>query len=298
MNDTSINFKSYIESIIKNLQEKPGADYTVCSKSVRKNNGVARTGIIINREGAEACPIIYVDDFYREGITEKEIEEISDALYADFYEAEREIPVNLADFSEFERAKKKLAFKLVSASQNSELLQKTPHKRFYNLAMVFYYALPEVRPHKSAAILIKQHHIKKWGVSLKKLYEAAFANTPVLFPAVIESMEDIMRGIFEEEPCGQKIPMFVLSNNQKLYGAACMLYPGLIGKFAREKGQDFYILPSSVHEVILVPAKDTNPESLQAIVTDINHTQVAPDEVLADSVYYYSRNRDKILWIS
>ncbi len=96
-----------------------------------------------------------------------------------------------------------------------------------------------------------------------------------------------------------KMPMYVLTNRQKLYGAACMLYPGVLKEFGRQLGQDFYILPSSVHEVILVPG-ETGAEhgALQKIVKEINQTQVAEDEVLADSVYYYSRGEDRILWIS
>ena len=96
-----------------------------------------------------------------------------------------------------------------------------------------------------------------------------------------------------------KMPMYVLTNQQKLYGAACMLYPGVLKAFSEENGQDFYVLPSSVHEVILIPAEPgTNEALLREIVTEINRTQVAKDEVLADSIYYYSRNRDQIIWLS
>lgn len=303
MNDTSINFTSYVQTILRHLEEKPGRDYTVFSKSVRKNNGITRTGIVVRREGTNACPVIYVDEFYREGITEKEIREISDALYEEFFRREPEISADLSDFSEFEKARKRLAFKLVSASRNSELLQKTPHKMFYNLAALFYYAVPDdampgLCPEESAAILINYHHIRQWGIEPEMLCEAALSNGPILLPGKIESMEEIIGGFMKEEGVGQRIPMFVLSNVRKLFGAACVLYPGILKSFAMEKGQDFYLLPSSVHEMILVPAdSDTDPETLCEIVTDINRTQVSPDEVLADSVYFYDRHKDEILWI-
>ena len=85
---------------------------------------------------------------------------------------------------------------------------------------------------------------------------------------------------------------------QKMNGAACMFYPGVLEDFGKKLGRDFYLLPSSVHEVILVPADETvSKEALWEIVTDINRTQVAEEEILADSVYYYDRKKDRILWI-
>ncbi len=78
-----------------------------------------------------------------------------------------------------------------------------------------------------------------------------------------------------------------------------MLYPEVLKNFSERLGQDFYVLPSSVHEVILVPVNsEADQESLRGIVTDINRTQVAEEEILADSVYFYSRNLNKILWLS
>ncbi|MDE7404300.1 MAG: hypothetical protein K2M81_04265, partial [Lachnospiraceae bacterium] len=143
----------------------------------------------------------------------------------------------------------------------------------------------------------------------------------VLFPSIIENMQQVMRSILmdgmeNDSLCGKeteelldevcmqeltqtKMPMYVLTNKQKLYGAACMLYPGVLKTFAEKIQRDFYILPSSIHEVILVPADaDTDKEALHEIVTEINRTQVAEEEVLADSVYFYSKNKDKVLWIS
>ena len=110
---------------------------------------------------------------------------------------------------------------------------------------------------------------------------------------------ELLKEVWEQEVGETKMPMYVLTNKQKLYGAACMLYPGVLKGFAEKIGRDFYILPSSVHEVILVPAdSNTDQEALCEIVTEINRTQVAEEEILADSVYFYNKKLDKVLWIS
>ena len=92
-----------------------------------------------------------------------------------------------------------------------------------------------------------------------------------------------------------RIPMYVLSNKQKLQGAACMFYPDILKNFAEEKNSDLYILPSSIHEVILLPAVgDLEKEGLLEMVTEINKTQVQECDVLADSVYYYNRKLQQL----
>jgi hypothetical protein len=172
--------------------------------------------------------------------------------------------------------------------------------------------------------------MRQWKTNPEELFRIAERNSPRLFPWSIDSMEEVMRGMLAEdlsregnhedaglvkeneqkdwtdELIGQiaagftsgRLPMYVLTNRQKMNGAACMFYPGVLEDFGKKLGRDFYLLPSSVHEVILVPADETvSKEALWEIVTDINRTQVAEEEILADSVYYYDRKKDRILWI-
>ena len=323
--NTSIDFTSFTQKILEILRKKLGADYTVFSHCVRKNNGMELTGIVAKYTGRTTYPTIYINSLYRDGITEEEIVEAADTLYEEFLASEFEKDVDLSDFVTFDKAKERLAFKLIHAEKNKELLKDVPHRLFHNLAIVFYYVVKEPPFYGKASILVRDSYKKRWGISTDELMELALKNTPALLPGVINDMEEVMREIIaenikndlkeesffdeklleelisqmSEKPEKKKIPMYVLTNKQKLYGAACMLYPGVLKNFAEKMKQDFYILPSSVHEVILVPANaGTDQQSLREIVTDINRTQVAADEVLADSVYFYSRSRDKVLWLS
>ncbi|MBD5547157.1 MAG: hypothetical protein HDQ97_07145 [Lachnospiraceae bacterium] len=321
MNDTSIEFTSFTQSILKDLQKKLGDNYSVFSHHVKKNNGIELTGIVAKRKGCNTSPTFYINDFYKPDITREETRKIADMLYDHFQAAEFEDDLDLSQFIEFDKAKENLAFKLIHAEKNRELLKLVPHKLFHNLAIVFYYTVQEAPFYGKGAILVYNNHMKHWEISLDTLYHTAFKNTPVLFPSIIENMQEVMRGILMDgieddilcvkdteelldEVCMQelaetKMPMYVLTNKQKLYGASCMLYPGVLRAFAEKIQRDFYILPSSVHEVILVPANaDTDRDALCEIVTEINRTQVAEEEVLADSVYFYSKSMDKVLWIS
>lgn len=328
MSGTSMDFTSFTKIILENLQKMLGEGYMVFAQSVRKNNGVRRTGIVARRIGQNTSPTIYIDGLYTQGITREEADRISEGLYNDFRAAEFGEEPDLSGFCSYETAWKGLAFKMISAEKNKELLGTIPHKLFHNLAVVFYYTLREAPFYGKASVLVNSQHMQHWGVSTGELYKRAFSNTPRLFPGVIEDAEKIMQEIFmgtikgdgldragyeKEEAPGEKwmgemacqmardcqrgkIPMYVLTNRQRHYGAACLLYPGLLEKFADRAGQDFYVLPSSVHEMILVPAGvDVGKDSLREIVADINRKHVAEEEVLADSVYYYSRGKKKVI---
>lgn len=331
MNNTSMNFTSFTESILKQLREELGSSYTVFSKIVNKNNGVRRTGIIIRKEGQNTFPTVYIDGFFREGMTQGEMEELSLSILQELHRAELTQEVDLSDFIAFDRAGRKLAFKLVNAEKNRELLRRVPHKMFHDLALLYYYTVQEPPFCGNAVILVDNQHMRQWETNPRELYQRACANTPVLFPSEIDSMQEVMKGMLAQELARErkesaaagkeaaespyekdwmddlieqmaaqflveKIPMYVLTNRQKLNGAACMLYPGVLKQFAGKVGRDLYILPSSVHEVILVPVEDQiDQEALRDIVTDINRTQVAADEVLSDSIYRFSREKDRIL---
>lgn len=329
---TSMNFTSFTQLILKSLQEELGGDYTVLSGIVNKNNGVRRTGITIKREGQNAFPTIYIDCYYREDMTEREILLIAEELLENFAAAELEERVDLSGFAEFESAKEKIAYKIISAEKNKKLLREIPHKAVHNLAIVYFYTVQEAPFYGNAVVLINNLHMRQWKTDPEELFQIAYSNTPKLFPWVIDSMEEIMRGILAQDlsrereennraACGEKenvqegwedelmgqiasefaagrVPMYVLTNRQKTNGAACMLYPNVLKEFGEKLGRDFYLLPSSVHEVILVPdGESVSKEALWEIVTDINRTQVAQEEILADSVYFYNRKKDRILWI-
>lgn len=329
MNDKSINFKSFTQIMLSYLKERLGENYTVFAHSVKKNNGIELTGIVISRTGCNTSPTFYIDGIYHEDITDEEVKKEAERIYDQFQKAEIKEDLDFSDFLDYQKVKEKVAVKLINAKKNKELLTEIPHKLFYDLALVVYYPVQEVPFEGKASVLIYHTHRKQWGIDEEELLKEAIGNTPRLFPGKIESMDHVMKQIFSaelgknynnEELCklgiseeewadilmlsGRKngkrtIPMYVLSNRQKLYGAVCMLYPDLLKNFAEKIGQDCYILPSSIHEVILVPANAASGgEELREIVTDINRTQVAEEEVLADSVYYYSKITDDILLLS
>lgn len=296
--DTSITFSNFTEILREMIQEELGEEYEIEIKEVRKNNGLELVGMVAKKKNCNTSPAIYINDYYKEGITLAEIETVAGSICKDVQQSEFDETIDLSGFLDFKKARFNLAFKLIHTEQNKDLLTTIPHRPFLNLAITYYYAVNEAPFHGNASILIGNNHMEQWHTNEEELFQAAQQNTPLLLPWKMDNMETVMEKLLEieKEDSNPTFPMYVLSNQQKLLGAACLLYPGVLQQCAEELNGNFYVLPSSIHEVILMPEdKCTCADELIDIVTEINHTQVAPDEVLADSVYFYNSEDDKLV---
>ncbi len=308
--DTSMSLSFFTTTIMQKMQNQLGERFTVLSSTVKKNNAVELVGIVIREQGCNTSPTIYINDFYEEYKKGTAIETIVEKLY-EIYERNHLVKsVDLSGFTDYEQAKKHIAFKVINYEKNWELLKEVPHKVIFNLAIVFYYTVTEKPFDGKATILIHHSHLEHWKISEEELYRNAMINAPVMLPAKVENIENVMIKLlgknsrkeqeeilefFGETDKEDKFPMYVLSNRKRILGAACMFYPGVLKNFANKKQTNFYILPSSVHEVILLPETySSDKRFLLEMVTEINRTQVEETEVLADAVYFYDRICDKM----
>ena len=310
----SMNFDLFKESVIQILQENLGGEYKIYSDNMLKNNGVELTGIIIQKSGQNASPTIYINELFEEYQRGISLRKITETILQIHKQSCYEQFVDLHKFRSYEEAKEQIVFKLIHKEKNEKLLEKVPYRIFHNLAIVFYYVVNEPPFYGKASILITNKHLEYWKVDEEEFCRNAICNTPRILPPQIQNIEDVMKGLLKNEGTKDemveqlmtglkkeiagvdKIPMYVLSNTQKLQGAACMLYPEVIRNFAKAFHSNVYILPSSIHEVILLPEDECyRKEELLTMVTEINATQVDRCEVLADAVYFFDLEKNEIL---
>ena len=91
------------------------------------------------------------------------------------------------------------------------------------------------------------------------------------------------------------MPMYVVSNKKNLFGASAILYSDYLEEWAEELECDLYVIPSSVHELLVMPAAHAySGEEITEMIREINRTQVAREEILSDHVYIYRRNEGRI----
>ena len=145
-------------------------------------------------------------------------------------------------------------------------------------------------------VLIHHDHMEEWGITHKQLIQLAEKNTPELFPASFFGIHEVLRQLNVEIELdeGAEEQLYVLSNQQRNYGAAVILYPETLYRVAEELQSDYYIIPSSVHEVLVLKkerfqALQKDGVVLQNMIREINEDQVSAEEVLSDCPYFYDR---------
>lgn len=265
--------------------------------SVWKNNGIKEEALSIVEPGINVSPTIYLEPFYKRFQNGESIQTLADEIFEIHKSCSKQQSLDITSFTAYQHAKKRIVYKLVNYEQNRELLEKIPHRRYLDLAIVYYYIF-EDSVMENATILLHNSHLKMWNVTEEEVYKTACKNTPKLLPASIVGMHELLKNMLGEVPLeeetGDLCPMYVMTNDHKMNGAATMTYPHVIRDFAESIGENMFIIPSSVHELILVPETGTERGFLNDMVREVNETQVDPKEVLADHVYFYDRKEDHI----
>ncbi len=307
-----------------------GDEYRVVIKEVKKNNSTRLCGLVIEKKGVSVSPSFYLEPFYQEfqkGKRMWEIEEEILLLYDRFKVEGSDDELDLDFFADYSLVKEKIAYKLVNFERNKELLQEVPYFPYLDLAIVFYCRVL----HRSigvGSIMIKNDHLKYWGITKEELMETARDNTPRLLPCEVKNIREVIGDLIareikrkpereEEERDGvnwramwteevmnalntDSLPekensLLVLGNKDRIQGACSMIYQGVLQDVADYLDKDIYVLPSSIHEVLLLP--DTGSVAvfqLSEMVREVNETQVSEQEVLSEHVYRFDRRRGKL----
>lgn len=288
--------KEYAEEVLKEIKDlRPEINASV--QEVKKNNGVQRVGISVieGDEGTGISPTIYVDEMFDELTPAEAAIKVLDVL-----DNAPTPAFDVSNFLDWDKVKEKVRVKLVGVNGNQEF----PHIDVAeNLQAVFYVPAYLTDGGELGSIAIHQNHIDNWGVTVEELYEKALENTPRECPETLKGMSQVLAEMMGAEMaelmCAGLLPpedeqMFVLGNKDAIFGAATLLYPDALKNAAKKIGF-FIILPSSIHEVILVKATpDCDPDVLAGMIKEVNAGQVKPEEVLSDRPYYFNGREIKV----
>lgn len=300
----NVEIKEFAERVCDAVGKELGTEYQVEYKEVRKNNGVILHGMLIMFGEKNVVPTIYLDTFWEEYESGESWKKIIRRLVSIYRRDAPKGKIDMDFFRSFEEVKPRICYRLIGRKGNEELLSDVPYIEFLDLAVCFYYAYHGDMLGEGT-ILVHNSHQNLWETSTAELLRLAQDNTPRLFPWECHSLSVILREImgeefdskeeFREEDFSQDDSMLVLSNDRRLQGAICMLYPGVLEEIACRWEKSIYVLPSSVHEVILLPDVGRGgAKALKEMIVQVNNTQVAPEEVLSDSLYYYDFHEKRV----
>ena len=288
-------FKNEVVGKIREFLPESFAAAEVSLQVVRKNNDLQLTGLTIRSTDNNICPTIYLEKFYEEYEAGADMSEVLAKIAEVRMKHDVAEQFNVAQITDFEQIKGKLVPRLVNAEMNFELLETRPHMLIEDLA-VTYCALLDQSFDGTASVAVTNDLMKLWDTSVEELHKIAVANLSELLPSTFKGMTEVMSEMMgmsteEMEMMGmtpEDEQMFVLSNSIKVNGASAVLDTKMMEEIAEKVG-DFFILPSSVHELLIVPVRSgMDVDSLESMVREVNATQVQLEERLSDHVYTYS----------
>ncbi|MCD8018155.1 MAG: DUF5688 family protein [Clostridiales bacterium] len=285
-------FMDYMENNI--LSEwKDAADVRI--EATRKNNGITYQGLYIREAEETVAPTIYLEDYYASYRKGEDVESIISTIRAQYSWAMERASAYELDVLDYDHMKDRIIYRLVNFEKNKKMLQECPYVRLYDMVLTFRWVAHSDNIGIST-VLVTNQELKLWGISIHELILAAQANTCRLFPPRILSMNEVLRQTGQvQEEFEDGVTMYVLTNKQQINGATVLVYENVLQEFAEDKQTDFYVLPCSIHEMILIPSRELDePDRLYDMVREANTTAVSPGDVLSDSVYYYNRMDGKV----
>ena len=255
-------------------------------QDVRKNNGLILHGIIL-KDDKQIAPNIYLDDAFSEYKNGRSLDMIVSHI-SEIYEQSRKNEM-VIDFTDYEKVKKLIRFKLVNTERNAGYLADIPHDEFLDLSKIYFLCLKDSEDGMATTVITNQF-LEMWKKDKEEIALQAVENVKkeISFMNMKEILKEIAGiSIMEQEDC----PLYVLTNKARVYGAALMGCEDMLKYISHTmQKESFIILPSSIHEVLILfdeNDSDTDFSALRALVADVNETQVALDEILSYSIYKY-----------
>ena len=294
-----MGYETFKEELLDHLRRILGDERKIRFQTVEKNNGIQEEAVVLQEEEKRIAPTIYLREFFESWENEsRSMEEISREILWRNAHQEREVDFSLDSFENYEKARGQVYFKLINYEMNKVLLTKIPYIAYLDLAVVFYYRLEKGR-FQGATMLIHNCNLEAWKINSRQLLEDAVMNTSRKLPYSFRGMDALIHELSGEDAAdmdrGEEI-MYVLTNQEKCFGAAALLYPHVLSHISKILRRNFYVLPSSVHECILVPDQGQYSRlELARMVREVNQTQVEEDEILSYQVYYYDRQKETLM---
>lgn len=291
------NFKSTLTTIIRN---KLVAPYKVLTYKAFKN-GKEVDAFTITKEDTAATPTFYFKNLLEDYKNGKSITDIADDVLDLYFYAAKNSPTNIEECQDFNIQKNKICYRIVNKEAYKNQLPSIPHIDFFDLAIIFYSIL-SIDEESEMSFTVTNDMLRVWNATPQELFILATTNTPKLLPINITSLNALMFqvDIPQHETISDTIDnlpfdyVYAITNEYSRNGFSGIFYPGVLKCLGKRFG-NFYLLPSSIHEALIVPEDcGMTPEYLKEMVKAVNTDVVSPDEYLSDSIYQYNVEQDKI----
>lgn len=299
-----MNFEVFKDTLKEEVQNMFGETGAVLINQVQKVNQ-SRIGMTIKTDENTVSPMIYLEECYNEFKKGKELFDIAKDIIQILKNSSLNVDSLHSKLMDYEWIKKRLRVKVINQKRNESLLKGVPHEKQLDLALVSYVVLDEDSKMTS---LVLDSMVAMWNINPVELLEQAKQNTKVSNSVSIQKMNDfILDMILQSNGCQdediieqelqemltmqlqeqEQMDLYIVTNHTKCNGAYVMFQKEVLSQLAGQLGSGLYILPSSVHEILVVSCNGVTAKDLRNMVQDVNQTTVSAEEYLSDSVYYF-----------
>ena len=295
------DFDTFKDYVMENIHDYLGAKYTdadIMFKDMEKTGGVHYEGIIIRIDGELATPTLPLESYYDE--YKKGNKGLSDVLRTIAEDRERLAAgedIKAEKLTDFETVRGKIVPKLVNLETSKGYLMDKPYTKLNDMAVMYIAELGNDGRGSKMSMPINNSLLEAYGITKEELHDIAVKN--------INAQEANIRPLFDviAEMTGEQIAelpaqmkMFVVTNQSMMFGAAMMLNDNAVQELADKMGGngDFVIIPSSIHELLVLPVEGIEKSALDAMVLDVNRSVVDPMEQLSDHIYIYNAEAGEI----
>lgn len=298
--EKKMRFEEFVNTVVEKIKEYLPAtfkDASVETQVVVKGNDMTMTGLTIRSEGSTICPMIYLEEFFEVYQAGEEMKAVLEKIAE--IRVGTEIPDALFDIDQilrFDQAKERIVPRVVGREWNELLLQQRPYTEIEDLA-VTYHILMGQGENGISSIPVTNEMMKSWGTDAEELHKVALSNMKSLLPTTFRGMSSVMKAMVTGEEEGMALDgfdpsdeaMFILSNRENMFGATAILDKGIMERIAEAVGEA-YILPSSIHEMLIVPkTADMDASDLVEMVRTANESVVMPKDRLSNHIYRYEK---------
>ena len=306
------DFEFFCTKIKRAMELHFGKNYNVKISEVKKNNGVIYHGLAIMEAAKRSCPTIYLESFFEQYEQGRMLGDIVDSIIKIYEENNIMNDGELDFFADYDRVRDRLQIKLINRKLNDKLLEDVPFREFLDMAIVCFVSV-NVDDNVNGSILIHNNHICMWGIRSEQLLEDAISNSQKDNEILFMNIEDMMFNLKEQANCSAsededideirkemnergKSEMYVLTNKKQYFGASMIVHPGTIEKVREVLMEDFYIIPSSIHELLIIPCSiGCSTMSINNMIQEVNSSMLAKEEILSDHMYMYEHCNNSIL---
>ena len=294
-----MDFKSFCDAVASGIAEYL-LQYEIESirlETVCHNNGIEHVGLVILLQGESVSPTIYLEQYYQYMVRQQaSLSDVLELVAKEYRRVEdclqRQEPLTV----DLDQMQSRVFLRLVNYERNQETLANCPYIPFHDMAITFRY-LVKMDEEGIASALLDFDTLKRSKLSVEELYCAAKDNTIRLFPPFVRRLDEFLQERYPQNIQYPEEPeIYILSNQQFIYGATMMIYKDVIATIAEKIGKSMYIIPSSVNEVLLCFTEtQTEREMLENTLQEVNEFVVSDLDYLSDAVYFYDKELGNIV---